>query len=106
MIKRICGSSTNRRINGSILAAAGLGETAYFLKKAQHYLSYADAALLNIDFEGMELAFLKANLSIEDFKKKLDDVQKNIDSIESTLVSEVVEREGLTEESKDAERRI
>lgn len=76
-----------------VLENAGLGETAFYLKKAKTYLSYAEYALDNTDFESVVSKSKSLHQKIEGIKQLILELDDGIDSLGNELVEEIGNRE-------------
>lgn len=82
----------NLKIGRGVLEHAGLGEVAFFLKKARQNILYAEMALEHTDFSSFdELTALQANLV--KLKGLIVEVSEGMDQAERNLVTAVAEKE-------------
>jgi hypothetical protein len=82
----------NLKMNRGVLENAGLGEVAFFLKKAKQEVLYASMALEHTDFSSFgELTALQAKLV--KLRDLVAEVSGDIDMTGHRLASEIIERE-------------
>lgn len=85
-------SRKNLNFNRGVLENAGLGEAAFFLKKAKQNILYAAMALEHTDFSSFdELTALQAN--IVKLRDLIVVVSEGMDQAERNLVAEVANKE-------------
>ena len=85
-------SRKNLNFNRGVLENAGLGEAAFFLKKAKQNILYAAMALEHTDFSSFdELTALQAN--IVKLRDLIVVVSEGMDQAERNLVAEVASKE-------------
>ena len=94
----------NPKFYRGVLENAGLGEVAFFLKKAKQNLLYAVVALENTDFSSFdELSAIQAKIvKLRDFIAELSD---DMEQTEQRLVAEVVRRES-SEDSEEGDKDV
>ena len=82
----------NLKFYRGVLENAGLGEVAFFLKKAKQEVLYAALALEHTDFSSYnEVIALQAKLV--KLRNLVAEVSGDIDSTEQSIASEIIERE-------------
>ena len=85
-------SRKNLNFNRGVLENAGLGEAAFFLKKAKQNILYAAMVLEHTDFSSFdELTALQAN--IVKLRDLIVVVSEGMDQAERNLVAEVASKE-------------
>lgn len=86
------GSRKNLKIYRGVLENAGLGEVAFFLKKAKQEVLYAAMALEHTDFSSFdEVSALQAKLV--KLRNLVAEVSGDIEMTEHNLASEIIRRE-------------
>lgn len=82
----------NLKFYRGVLENAGLGEVAFFLKKAKQEVLYAALALEHTDFSSLdEVTAIQAKLVR--LRDLVAEVSNDIDTTEQKLASEILERE-------------
>ena len=79
------------KIYKGVLENAGLGEVAFYLKKAKTYLSYSLYALDNTDFKDVTSKSKSINKKIELLKNTILEIDNEIDDLGLELANEVEE---------------
>lgn len=82
----------NLKFYRGVLESAGLGEVAFFLKKAKQDVLYAALALENTDFSAFA-EFNAIQAKLVKLRDLVAEVGGDINSTERTLASQVIERE-------------
>lgn len=86
----------NLKFYRGVLENAGLGEVAFFLKKAKQEVLYAALALEHTDFTSYnEVIALQAKLV--KLRNLVAEVSGDIDRTEQSIASEIIEREDDTD---------
>lgn len=80
-------------IQRGALEAAGLGEVAYFLKKARHQLDFAKFALRNIDFSRSEELIDSAQSRVDDIERIISEMNSDLQNAEQSALLAAEERE-------------
>ena len=79
------------RFYRGVLENAGLGEAAFFLKKAKQDVLYAATAIEHTDFSAIEVAGLQGK--IDGLRNLIAEVSGDIENAESGLAAAVAQRE-------------
>lgn len=80
-------------IHKGALEAAGLGEVAYFLRKARQQLDHAKFALENIDFSRSAEMLQNAGSRVDAIEKLMLDMRDDLSKAEQAALVSVEEKE-------------
>ena len=91
-------SSRNSRFYRGALEHAGLGEAAYFLRKAKSFIAHAQTSLENLDPLGR---VSESNAKIDAIVKQIGDAMLEIEANERAPVLEQEEADEKSAEEED-----
>lgn len=87
-------------IHTGALEAAGLGEVAYFLRKARQQIDHARFALENIDFSRSAKMLEDAGTRVDDIEKLMTDMRNALAWAEQAALDSAAEKEEFDAEEE------